>query len=284
MNKSFTLIEILVVVVVIGILSSFVLFLSRYIAQQANIAAAQAFSNSVKSALLLNIVAEWKFEGPTPAGSNANNSDALDSWLSNNGDTGTHQPTVIASSNCVSGKCLQFNGTTEYVSVPYNNVLNFGAKIGVFVWIKGLTQTDDKKIISHYDYGNTNRSWSIGTDDINFNKLEVILSNDGSNGNPHIKQYYTNSVILDNVWHYVGFTWNGGVGAGGGTLKLYIDGKEAAVQKIRDDDLSADYTLHNPVGIDLTIGGCLNNGNNNPAYLFNGYIDDVRIYNDVIPF
>jgi len=283
MNRSFTLIEILVVVVVIGILSSFVLVLTRYIYQEANVAKGKAFSNSVKNALLLNIAAEWKFEGPTSSGSDASNGDVLDSWLSNNGDTGAHQPTVVSDSECASGKCLQFNGTSDYISIPYNNVFNFGSKLTVFVWVKGLAQTDDKKIVSHFDYGNTNRSWSIGTDDISFNKFEVILSNDGSNGNPHIKQYYTDNVVLDNFWHLLGFTWNGGVGSNGGTLKLYIDGKEASVQKIRDDDLSADYILHDPVGVNLTIGGCLNNGNNNPAYLFAGYIDDIRVYNNIIP-
>jgi prepilin-type N-terminal cleavage/methylation domain-containing protein len=283
MNKSFTLIEILVVIVVIGILSSFVLVLTRYISQEANIAKARAFSNSVKNTLLLNIAAEWKFEGTTLPGFDAGNGDVLDSWLSNNGDTGTHQPTVVSDSNCASGKCLQFNGTSDYVSVPYSNAFNFGSRLTVFVWVRGNVQTDNKKIVSHFDYGNTNRSWSIGVDDISFNKFEVILSNDGTNGNPHIKQYYTNDVVLDNAWHLLGFTWNGGVGANGGTLKLYIDGKEASVQKARDDDLSGDYTLHNPVGVNLTIGSCLNDGNNNPAYLFSGYIDDIRIYNDIIP-
>ena len=282
MNKSFTLIEILVVIVIIGILSSFIVVGMNSIISEANIAKGRAFSNSLKNNLLLNVVAEWKFDGPSFVGSDASDNDVLDTWLSNDGGVGTHQPTVRSGSDCISGNCLEFNGASDYVAVPYNSAFNFGEKLGVFVWVRGNPQTDDKKIIAHYDYGNTNRSWSIGVDDVNFNKLEVIISNDGSNGNPHLKQYYTNDIILDNKWHNVGFSWSGG-GAGGGTLKLYIDGKEASVVIVRDDTW-VDYTLHDANGINLTIGSCLNNGNNNPAYLFNGFIDDIRIYNEIPSF
>jgi prepilin-type N-terminal cleavage/methylation domain-containing protein len=283
MDKSFTLIEILVVIVVIGILSSFIVVGISSIISEANDAKGKAFLNSLKNNLLLNIVAEWKFDGPSSAGSDASDADVLDTWLSNDGGVGIHQPTVRSGSDCVSGNCLEFNGVSDYVAVPYTGAFNFGLKLGVFVWVRGLPQTDDKKIIAHYDYGSTNRSWSIGIDDNTFNKLEVIISNDGSNGNPHLKQYYTSDIILDNKWHNVGFTWNGGVEESGGTLKLYIDGKEASVVIVRDDAW-VDYALHDASGINLTIGSCLNNGNTNPAYLFNGFIDDIRIFNDIPSF
>jgi len=52
MNKSFTLIEILVVIVVIGILSAFVLVGMSSITSSANIAKVQAFINSMDNAII----------------------------------------------------------------------------------------------------------------------------------------------------------------------------------------------------------------------------------------
>ena len=121
MNKSFTLIEILVVIVVIGIISSFIIVGLSSVSDKANIAKGQAFSNSLRNSLLMNLVSEWKLDEGT-------GSTTLDSWGSNTGTLGTStigdaaEPTWTT--DCVSGKCLSFDGTDDYVDCGNPDNLN----------------------------------------------------------------------------------------------------------------------------------------------------------------
>ncbi len=62
MSKSFTLIEILVVIVVIGVLSAFILVGMSSISSKANIAKSQVFINSIDNSLLTSRVAYWKLD------------------------------------------------------------------------------------------------------------------------------------------------------------------------------------------------------------------------------
>jgi len=59
MKKSFTLIEILVVIVIIGILSAFIIVSMSGVSQKATIAKGQAFANSLKNALMIT----WSLNG-----------------------------------------------------------------------------------------------------------------------------------------------------------------------------------------------------------------------------
>ncbi|MFA6374227.1 MAG: prepilin-type N-terminal cleavage/methylation domain-containing protein, partial [Candidatus Paceibacterota bacterium] len=63
MNKSFTLIEILVVIVIVGIISAFIIISMAGISSKANIAKGQTFSNSLKNALMLNMIAQYELDG-----------------------------------------------------------------------------------------------------------------------------------------------------------------------------------------------------------------------------
>jgi prepilin-type N-terminal cleavage/methylation domain-containing protein len=104
-EKSFTLIEILVVIVVVGILSSFILVGMSSITSDANIAKGKAFANSLKNSLLMNLVSEWKLD-------ETSGSTSYDSWSQNNGTvTG-----ATITTDCVSGKCLEFDGIDNRIS------------------------------------------------------------------------------------------------------------------------------------------------------------------------
>ncbi len=131
MNKSFTLIEILVVIVVIGILSAFVLVGINSITNNANIAKSKAFSESLRNSLLTSLVSEWKLDG------NAN-----DSWGVSNGTwsgpTGANTTVNYRpSSECISGQCLDFDGTDDVVNFGNNASLSMGNNDHtVSIWIK----------------------------------------------------------------------------------------------------------------------------------------------------
>jgi len=131
MNKSFTLIEILVVIVVIGVLSAFILIGMSSITNSANIAKGQAFANSIRNSLLLNLVSEWKLNGNTN-----------DSWGTNNGTwSGATAPNTVvtygSASECVSGQCLDFDGVDDMVDAGNNSTLSMGTNDHtVSFWVK----------------------------------------------------------------------------------------------------------------------------------------------------
>jgi prepilin-type N-terminal cleavage/methylation domain-containing protein len=117
MNKSFTLIEILVVIVVIGVLSAFILVGMNSISDSANIGKGQAFSSSLKNSLLLNLVSEWKMDEGT--GTSVN-----DFWSGSNNGTLTCGGAVACwqTTNCINGSCLKFDGDD---AITINTVSNY---------------------------------------------------------------------------------------------------------------------------------------------------------------
>jgi prepilin-type N-terminal cleavage/methylation domain-containing protein len=127
-KQAFTLIELLVVIAIIGILSGLIVITMSGVTQEATLAKAQVFSNSLKNSLLMNLVSEWKFDGITSDGSSAVADDVLDTWSKiNNGTVSATPPTVKTGTNCVNGSCLQFNGSANYVDFGSDSSLSMGA-------------------------------------------------------------------------------------------------------------------------------------------------------------
>jgi len=130
-KQSFTLIEILVVIVIIGILSSFIFFTINDSVEKAQIAKSKMFSESIRNNLLLNLVAEYGFENVSNLG--------LDSWGSYNATN--HNITSKDKSSCVSEKCADFSttGTTDYIILPHDTIdgLNY---FTITFWVKGSNQ------------------------------------------------------------------------------------------------------------------------------------------------
>ena len=251
MNKSFTLIEILVVIVVIGVLSAFILVGMSSISSKANIAKGQAFINSMNNSLLISRVSQWKLDG------NYN-----DSW---SGKTATPVNSPTATSSCAQDSCYTFNGSSsQYAWIADDNtVFNFGSYMSAFVWVKGAAQAD-KYVFAQLD-ANTNWVWGIAVDSLG--RLRALVASTGA-VTPRRDYTATSGIPFDNTWHLVGFTFNNGV------FKLYIDGLEASVSKAQDDAVT---TIYNNSTINLTIGSYLGAG------YFTGSIDDARLYNQPIP-
>lgn len=118
--KAFTLIELLVVIAIIGILSGLIVVGMGSMTNNANTAKGQVFSNSLRNSLMMNMVSEWRFDGPTSDGSAATVNDVLDTWSKiNNGTLSANPPVVRTGSNCLSGSCLQFDGSAASGSYNY---------------------------------------------------------------------------------------------------------------------------------------------------------------------
>jgi prepilin-type N-terminal cleavage/methylation domain-containing protein len=121
-KQAFTLIELLVVIAIIGILSGLIVVSMSGVTQKANIAKSQVFSNSLRNALMLNLVSEWRFED------NAN-----DSWGGNNG-TAVGTPIYESSANCISGKCFSFSGD-DYITLT-SKTYDLSAGLTISFWSK----------------------------------------------------------------------------------------------------------------------------------------------------
>jgi prepilin-type N-terminal cleavage/methylation domain-containing protein len=177
MNKSFTLIEILVVIVVIGIISSFIIVGLSSVSDKANIAKGQAFSNSLRNSLLMNLVSEWKLDGNTN-----------DSWGVNNGSV-VGSPVYKTISDCVNKECVELNGTTDYISL--NSVTSFANEFTITAWVYRDTNNTYDMIL-----GNAGTDMKIGLS-LNTNKLFVRIIDGGSADTSNSDN------LLINKWHFV---------------------------------------------------------------------------------
>ncbi len=260
MNKSFTLIEILVVIVVVGILSSFILIGMSSISDKANIAKSQSFSNSLDNALLLNRVSYWKLNG-----------DTSDSWGLNNGTwTGTGAPNTVVnyrpSSECVSGQCLHFDGVDDMVDFGSDNSLSMGTKdhaLSIWVRFDNDPPLDSETIFYCGAIAETQPGYWLYR---RTTKNLRLWFSDGSAGT--LTPYLTNANVINaNVWYYVVVTIDRD-----GVAQAYLNGQ---IQTGYSADIStkqgniANYTS-------------LKIGNTGGSYRFSGKIDEPRIYHGVI--
>ncbi|MCL5097848.1 MAG: LamG domain-containing protein, partial [Candidatus Omnitrophica bacterium] len=134
-------------------------------------------------------------------------------------------------------------------------------------WIKGLSQ--DSAIIGKMLNGGAYTGWEmhVGTLTGNTNganRLTVwLINNFGAN----YIQVNSPTVVLDNAWHHVAFTYDGSGLAMG--VRIYVDGQDAT------GDTSADSltdTLLNTVNLDI---GCRQDGAN---HLFKGDIAEASVW------
>ncbi len=260
-NKSFTLIEILVVIVVIGILSSFILVGMSSISQKANFAKGQAFFNSIDNSLLLGRVSLWKLDQV----SGTNPATTIDAWNSNTGtfhdgvstacvfsSGSTVCPQLIISGECPSGNCLSFDGVNDYVNYGSGSNLSITNYITICGWIKSYDVSSRRDILTK---GNADYLLSVyghvGTGMLAF-RFNIGGSYYGPQGN-------INDVQI-NTWNYIVGTYNGSIANtySNGVIKSSIDVTGNISTSVSDLNLGLYST-----------------------YYF-GLIDDVRIYDQAL--
>jgi len=249
MNKSFTLIEILVVIVVIGILSAFILVGMSSITNSANIAKGQAFSNSLRNSLLMNLVSEWKLDG---------NGD--DSWGTN---TGTINGASVIQ-NCVKGTCYSFDEVGDYISVNDSDSLDFieNYTIEMFVYNQAGSLTYPTLFNRGPQLNNNGFFWTYtsGTNEANI----VYQWCDGA-----LAQSTSFSGVLPkDKWTHLVFVFTNA----DKHLNLYVNGVLNSVTR----------TLTTALPVDDGIINFGNYQNLNGNYYFKGYFDEIRWYKDIV--
>jgi len=254
-RKAFTLIELLVVIAIVGILSGLIIVSMGGITNKARIAKVQIFSNSLRNSLMANIVGEWKFEGPTAIGQVATVNDIKDSWEASTG-TIYGSPTVKGGNDCVLGKCLAFNGSTDYIDYASGSNLNFGIdNFTLAAWVNTSMagSVPGSAILARTNLGGSYWAFFI-TRDSSYVEFFFYVSPEATAR----VQYFYNAYgkINDGKWHFVNLVENYGVNG-----MLYIDGNYFGTSTVVFTSL--DSTNNVRIG----------------SANFNGLLDDIRAYN-----
>jgi len=179
-RTAFTLIELLVVIAIIGILSGLIVVAMGGMTEKANIAKAQVFSNSLRNALMLNIVGEWKLDG-----------DGKDSWRSNNG-TVVGATWETNANNCINNSCIVFSGGLgDYVQLAAIPELTTGKPFTLSAWVYPQNTGDYRTVMG---FSTVNR---------------LLIYNSGSMLSQQDGDFISAAVVLNNKWTHVVY-WNSG--------------------------------------------------------------------------
>jgi len=253
-QKSFTIIELLVVVSIIGLLASIVLVATKEAREKAAIARNLQFGNQIRHGLGAYAVGEWEFEN------NLNDTLGED----NHGDYFPSGGTPVYEDGVV-GKALSFNGSNGLL-IPDSNSIDprNDLAITIDVWLKFNNLSNQMIVLRephYYLY-----LWA--------GKLEFSLEGFGC------------SLILtvqDSIetgrWYHIIVTY-----IPKDSIKIYLNGKQVASKDVSHYTNCYRYDLDpsNPPGTVYTtpieIGGCIDSCGS-PTSFFNGLIEVVRIYN-----
>ncbi|OQB08765.1 MAG: hypothetical protein BWY21_01111 [Parcubacteria group bacterium ADurb.Bin216] len=206
----------------------------------------EALTGCQTTQAITGLVSHWKFDEGT-------GTTAYDSAGTNHG-TLTNGPTWKTSSDCISGGCLQFDGSNDYIQL--SNSFYF-SNWSFSLWVKRFSDSGSyERLISHSSNSDYDSFFQIYTDDsVRFGYI------DNAGVTRHI---YTPDKINLNQWYYLSSTFDGI------NIRIYINGELKAI--------SNDFSTYNQrnSGYPLTIGRlCAGTC----YYGFNGLMDDIKIYN-----
>jgi prepilin-type N-terminal cleavage/methylation domain-containing protein len=243
-QKAFTLIELLVVIAIVGILAGLAVVNMSGATEAARIAKLKVYSNSIRSSLMGNRVSEWKFD----EGAGTSTADTVGN---NSGDLTGHLPTWKIGTGCVSGNCLSFDGSDDYIGFGDKD-LDY-TEFTIELWTKSFSasQAHVTNLIGKGDWNQTN-NWYLGYKSASH--LSFVYGVGWGSG----PSYPISSFDLTRWHHMVGV-------ATANQLKLYLDGVLANSTTISHGSVSNDY--------ELQIARSSYYGER-----YDGLIDEVRIY------
>jgi len=155
------------------------------------------------------------------------------------------------------GTCVVFDGTAKWLDVGSNFKFTSAFAIELWAWHNNWQPSSDQTLISNYNAG----GYRIRLE--NDNRIKFYTNNKGS---PHVITFST--LGLSSGWHHIACTYDTTA------YKLFIDGVEGSSGGGFGITYDADnYTL---------IGAEAGTGSNPEGQYFNGYIDEIRIWNRVL--
>lgn len=267
-NLAFTLIELLVVIAIIGILSGIILVTMSGATTSAQITKSKVFANSVRDVLGANLISEWRMDSGT-IGNVATISNVLDSWGGNNAVAigTTNGPIIRGGSDCVSGNCLQFDGTDDFVDVGGGTNLSMGTgDQTVSIWVKFNNATAANYETLFYCGGATDSAGSPGYWIHRYTGTSRLFSEFSDGTVTRVHTDYSNSSIGANQWYNIVVVFDRD-----STIRAYQDG--VLLSTTGDIHLKT-ASITNITN--LKIGAFKQSAS--IYYVLNGYIDEPRIY------
>ena len=225
-----------------------------------------AFSQAAYAQGYIGLIGRWPFS-----------SSAAD--VSGNGLNGiVVGATLTAGSTGIPNTAYNFNGTNDYIKIPYNSLMNsmlhsICVKVKIHDWYPGLCQGNS--IVWRGDEGRADFSYHLKTCDNPWDNSCYVYSNThqvfmGRTGNPTatapLSTWYYVPPVDTGIWYCVVSTYDGD------TTRIYVDG----VLKSR----FYEHCIFTPSTDSMNFG----KSGDNPPYLYwlNGTIDEVRLYNRVL--
>jgi len=241
-NKGFTIVELLIVIVVIGILAAITIVAYNGISERARMASITAFVSQIKHANLQDATGNWSFDECSGSTIGASNGAA----------TATTTSTIYWSSDTPTGTgcSIQFNNTYQITTT---------AKISSTYYFKGAWVK--QAVGNTCGGGNIISDATLSTTATAFYGPGCTLTS-GHNGSWALVA--DTKSIADGKWHYVAIEFTADAAASTGVLKFYRDGVVTSINN----------SAAKPVGTDtatMAIGGYQNNN------FFSGWIDDPII-------
>lgn len=183
-----------------------------------------------------------------------------------NGSHGT--PTNYSSTIGLSGQSGYFNGSSSSISISNESLFDYERTqaFAIEAWIKTSSATE-QKIFSKLDSNSPYSGYEFYVDNNGY--LSFYLISNWGTGNV-VNVHSTTTYLLDNRWHHVAVSYNGGSNAAG--VSLYVDGVTQSKSVLAD---ALTTTILN--NISPRIGS-----RNGAAFYFNGKIDNVRFYKNAI--
>jgi len=161
-------------------------------------------------------IAYWKFDegvGTTAQDSSSNN----------------NHSTVFSSNwtneeSCISNKCLSFNGSSNYISVPDSPSLDPTNAVTLQAWVNiNATPGDAGKSTPFFTIAQKNGGYSgMGVYGLRINSTKTVSANLSHSADISDSYTVTTTQTLDkNKWYFISFTYN----QASAEIKIYIDGK-----------------------------------------------------------
>ncbi len=202
-------------------------------------------------------LAYWKFD--EGSGTTANNSGWGGATFAGTLNSFSAPPTATSGwqteDQCLSGKCLRFNGSTNYVSSSGN--LGITSQISISSWfsLNSLSQTNNYQMI--YTGGNAggNGYLAVVTNGIMSPIFSLTI------GGTQRQLVATGISPTLGTWYHVVGTYDGT------TMSIYVNGK--LINSAAYSGALSDFSTGT-----ATVGKWISAG-----YEFNGKIDDLKIYN-----
>jgi prepilin-type N-terminal cleavage/methylation domain-containing protein len=257
-EKGFTLMELLVVIAVIGLLSSIIFAITRGADEQGRIARGLYFSQHLHNSLGSYIAGAWNFD--EGSGSTANDT----SGWGNNGSL-VNSPVWRCASTDTSytpsaqGCSLEFNGTNNYVDLgstaSLDNAFENKQQFTIELWVNSQVITPRPEVILSKWVVSPMNGWVLRINDTRLPYFHIREDADVMYANAPAS-------IIANKWHHIAIvrdTQN---------ITVYLDSKAGTPVTTSLNIFAADANL-------LIGYAVLNN-------YFSGLIDEVRIYSTAL--